>query len=210
MSWSQGGEDLALLSIFGQQKKGTYLDVGAHHPSRYSVTRKLYQNGWHGVNVDANKELIEEFKKTRIRDTNLCFAVGERESYEFTIFKEPAISTVNVEWRDNFLSESNSIDRVEIVAGKKLRDLYDDYFAHSAVDILSVDAEGADFEIVKSMDFHTLPAARFPRYLSLETATPVSAALATSAVEFAISLGYVPVVVLPMTTILKSPNTQAK
>jgi len=207
VSWSQGGEDLALLSIFGIDFKGTYLDIGAHHPSRFSLTRHLYQLGWRGVNVDANKKLISEFIKSRPRDINLCFAIGPEEFYEFTIFSEPAISTVNVEWRDKFLSESNSIDRIEVVPGRKLRDLYDEFFAHSAADILSVDAEGADFEVIKSMDFDSLPANRFPRYLLLETTTPVTEALGAGAVKFAIELGYTPVMVLPMSTILKSPNT---
>jgi hypothetical protein len=205
VSWSQGGEDLALLSIFGKDFKGTYLDVGAHHPSRFSLTRHLYQLGWHGVNVDANKKLMLEFEKTRPRDVNLCFAVGDQESYEFTIFREPAISTVNIEWKEKFLSEDNAVDRVDIVSGKKLRELYDEYFSQAA-DLLSVDAEGADFEVIKSMDFDSLPVTRFPRYLLLETPTPISEALAAPAVKFAMAAGYEPVMVLPMTTILKAPT----
>ena len=204
VSWSQGGEDLALLSIFSQQKKGTYLDVGAHHPSRFSVTRHLYKNGWHGVNVDANKGLVNEFEKTRIRDINLCFAVGEQEQYEFTIFQEPAISTINAEWKDKFLSESNLVDRVEIVKGRRLREIYDDFFLDSAVDILAIDAEGADFEVLKSLSFDSLSPDRYPKYLMLETPPPVAAAPASPAVEYAIGFGYDPVVVLPMSTILKS------
>ena len=207
VSWSQGGEDLALLSIFGTDFKGRYLDIGAHHPSRFSLTRHLYQLGWRGVNIDANQKLISEFTKSRPKDINLCFAIGPEKFYEFTIFSEPAISTVNIEWRDKFLSESNTIERVEVVAGRKLRDVYDEFFAHSAADILSVDAEGADFEVIKSMDFDSLPANRFPRYLLLETTTPVTEALGAAAVKFAIGLGYTPVMVLPMSTILKSPNT---
>lgn len=205
VSWSQGGEDLALLSIFGGQTKGTYLDVGAHHPSRFSVTRHLYQRGWSGINVDANKKLLLEFEKARPNDINLCLAIGEKSSYEFTIFEEPAISTFNTEWKEKFLSESNLIDRVEIVAGRRLRDLYDEFFLDSAVDILTVDAEGADFEIIRSLDFHSLPTIRYPKYLLLETPTPVSEALATPAVKFAIDWGYLPVMVLPMSTILRAP-----
>jgi FkbM family methyltransferase len=192
VSWSQGGEDLALLSIFGQSKKGTYLDVGAHHPSRFSVTRHLYKNGWHGVNVDASKALVKEFEKTRIRDINLCFAVGEQEEYEFTIFQEPAISTINAEWKDKFLSESNLVDRVEIVKGRRLREIYDDFFPDSAVDILAIDAEGADFEILKSLNLDSLSPARYPKYLMLETPPLVSSALTTPAVEYAMGLGYAP------------------
>ena len=55
VSWSQAGEDLALLAVIRNQKPGFYLDIGAHHPTRFSVTRHLYQAGWTGVNVDANQ-----------------------------------------------------------------------------------------------------------------------------------------------------------
>jgi hypothetical protein len=54
ISWSQGGEDLALLHAILGKRDGLYIDVGAHHPSRFSVTRHLYQMGWSGVNVDAD------------------------------------------------------------------------------------------------------------------------------------------------------------
>ena len=206
VSWSQGGEDLALLSIFGKQNKGTYLDIGAHHPSRFSVTRHLYENGWHGVNVDANKMLIKEFEKARTRDINLCFAVGDQEEYEFTIFQEPAISTINAEWKDKFLKESNLVDRVEIVKGRRLRKIYDDFFSDSAVDVLAIDAEGADFVVLKSLSFDSLSPNRYPKYLMLETPPPVASALASPAVEYAIGFGYDPVMVLPMSTILKATS----
>jgi hypothetical protein len=51
VSWSQCGEDLALLHLL--PPNGRYLDIGAHHPSRFSVTRHLYQRGWDGINVEA-------------------------------------------------------------------------------------------------------------------------------------------------------------
>jgi len=205
ISWSQSGEDLALLSLLGTEEKGTYLDVGAHHPTRFSVTRHLYQRGWDGVNVDANKDSIQEFIKARSRDINLCCAVGEESSYEFTVFEESAISTTNSTWKDRFLAESNVIKRVEKVPGRSLRDIYDEHFHHLPVDVLSVDAEGADAEILRSMHFGTLQAERFPRYLMLESSPPINAALDTPAVAMAIGLGYKPQLVLPMVTILKRP-----
>ena len=203
VSWSQGGEDLALLSLFSGKQNGTYLDIGAHHPSRFSVTRHLYQRGWSGVNVDANQVLIDEFKKARHRDINLCVAVGQSESYEFTVFKEPAISTVDPEWKEKFLSEKNEVERIEKIPVRKLRSIYDEFFFDKSVDLLTIDAEGADFEVLQSMDFSTLVADRFPRYLMLETSPPVSKSLANQSVAFAINLGYEPVFVLPMSTILQ-------
>jgi FkbM family methyltransferase len=208
VSWSQAGEDLALLSIFGSAKdhQGTYLDIGAHHPSRFSVTRHLYQRGWQGVNVDANRALIAEFDKKRPRDINLCFAIGEKDRYEFTVFEETAISTINSEWRDACIADSWAVNRIETVDGRKLRDIYDQYFFDSAVDLLAIDAEGADFGVMKSMEFESLPGERYPKFLMLETAPPVTHALATPAVVLALSFGYEPHLVLPMATILKAPS----
>jgi len=37
-SYSQEGEDMILRRLFGKQKKGFYVDIGAHHPKRFSNT----------------------------------------------------------------------------------------------------------------------------------------------------------------------------
>ena len=41
-SWSQEGEDQILRRIFERQKLGFYVDVGAHHPVRFSNTYLFY------------------------------------------------------------------------------------------------------------------------------------------------------------------------
>jgi hypothetical protein len=56
------------------------------------------------------------------------------------------------------------------------------------------------------MDFSSLQAERFPRCLMIETSPPVSKSLANPSVIFAINLGYEPVFVLPMATILRRKN----
>ncbi|MEA2065142.1 MAG: SAM-dependent methyltransferase, partial [Patescibacteria group bacterium] len=38
LSYSQEGEDMILKRIFESQKNGFYIDVGAHHPKRFSNT----------------------------------------------------------------------------------------------------------------------------------------------------------------------------
>ena len=206
ISWSQGGEDLALLAVLETEKPGIYLDIGAHHPSRFSVTRHLYQRGWHGVNVDANKELIDQFNRIRKRDINICIAVGTEPRYKFTIFEEPALSTLDAEWRNKFVSENNPISRTVEIEGRTLRSILDDFDAHNSVDLLSIDAEGSDLQVLQSIEFETLEKTRFPRWLLLEAAPPVSNALQTPAVQLAISWGYEPHMVLAMSTLLKYPK----
>jgi FkbM family methyltransferase len=203
ISWSQGGEDLALLHAITGKKDGLFIDIGAHHPSRFSVTRHLYQLGWHGVNVDANEELISEFKKVRTRDKNICAAVGLDATYTFTIFEEPALSTFDPEWRNKFISENNKVAKVVEVQGRKLREILDDFEPANRIDLLSIDAEGSDLQVLQSLELETLEKSRFPHWLLLEAAPPVSNALRTPAVELAMKWGYEPHMVLAMSTLLK-------
>jgi FkbM family methyltransferase len=203
ISWSQGSEDLALLHAMNSKPKGKYVDIGAHHPSRFSVTRHLYQLGWTGVNVDANQELINEFKKVRTRDKNICAAVGSEPNYKFTIFEEAAVSTLVPEWRERFLSENAKISREVLVEGRTLRSILDDFEPANRIDLLSIDAEGSDLLVLQSLEIDTLDKWRFPNWMLLEAAPPVSNALQTPAVKLAIQWGYEPHMVLAMSTLLK-------
>lgn len=202
ISWSQGGEDLALLHTIAGKTDGLFIDVGAHHPYRFSVTHHLSRIGWRGVNVDANEELITIFNQVRTRDINIFAAVGIEKEYRFTIFKEPALSSVNNDWNDKFQAEGWEVERTVTVPGITLREIYDQNYPQLCIDLLSIDAEGSDFNVLKSMDFESLEKDRFPRFLLLEATPPVTSALKTDSVEYAISLGYEPLYVLPMSTLL--------
>ena len=73
-------------------------------------------------------------------------------------------------------------------------------------DIIKIDIEGADFDALHSISFETLEPNRFPEYLLLETAPPVSNSLAFPAVKLAQSVGYIPELILPMATLLIAPD----
>lgn len=74
--YSQEGEDMVLRKIFKNQKKGFYVDIGAHHPKRFSNTHLLYKKGWKGINIDVTPGSIKLFNQLRPRDTNLELGVG--------------------------------------------------------------------------------------------------------------------------------------
>lgn len=202
VSWSQGAEDLALQSLFGAQIQGKYIDIGAHHPSRFSVTRMLYEKGWSGVNVEANPELLSNFNKERPRDTNLNYAVGLQKKYQFKIFEEPALSTYVDEWHDRFLREGARIKREISIAGITLRELFNEYFPTIGPDLLVIDVEGADKEVLESLNLVTLEDRRRPNVIVLETTPPVKDALSSPAVVHALGVEYVPYLVLPMSTVV--------
>lgn len=206
ISWSQGGEDLSILSLFPLAENGNYIDIGAHHPSRYSNTRHLYQRGWRGVNIDADEELISQFFSVRPEDINICAAVGSETEYVLNIFDEKLVSTVD----PSRVAYEVSIGRERVsernVRGITLRSIIDKHFREERVTVLLIDIEGSDFDALNSIDFDTLELNRFPKYLVLETFPPLSKALSAPSVELAVSKGYIPIVMLPLSTILMAPD----
>ena len=42
----QEGENIILERIFAKNNKGFYIDVGSHHPVRFSNTLNFYQKSW--------------------------------------------------------------------------------------------------------------------------------------------------------------------
>lgn len=208
VSWSQAGEDLAILAALGNVKNLRYLDVGAHHPSRFSVTRHLFENGWTGVNVDANIDLISNFENSRPKDVNLNRCVGSLESYEISIFKETAISTVDAAWAAKFRNENNEISEVRIVPGISLRELITRYFPQGDLEFLNVDIEGADIDALESAGFASLDKKLWPNWILVEADPPISRLQTNQAVQFMFELGYEIFLVLPFACLLKLPVTR--
>ncbi len=203
ISWAQSGEDLALLSVLNQTEPGRYLDIGAHHPSRFSVTRALYQRGWRGVNVDANKDLLSRFESERPLDTNLNYCVGTLPEYQIAIFEEPAISTVSKEWEKKFLSEQQVIQEYRVVQGITLKELVKQYFQADQITFLNIDIEGADYDALLSLDLPNLTKSLWPHWIMVETAPPVAKALNHTSVSYLTDNGYSPFLVLPNASLLQ-------
>jgi FkbM family methyltransferase len=152
-SYSQEGEDMVLYRTFETVQNGFYVDVGAHHPKRFSNTYKFYKLGWRGINIDAMPGSMEPFNKLRPRDINLEIPVSDKEEVlPFHIFNEPALNTFSKE-----LADERSVKpeyRVEKVVDIKTRTLADILKAHlpqsQKINYLSIDAEGFDYQILRS------------------------------------------------------------
>lgn len=80
-SWSQESKDLILQRIFENKPNGFYIDLGAHHPRRFSNTYLFYSQGWRGVNIDAMPGSMIEFNKERSGDLNLEVGIELKESF---------------------------------------------------------------------------------------------------------------------------------
>ncbi|HBY56715.1 MAG TPA: SAM-dependent methyltransferase [Candidatus Atribacteria bacterium] len=156
-SYSQGGEDIILRSIFGEKKTvGFYVDVGAHHPKRFSNTYHFYKKGWRGINIDAKPGCMELFRRIRPRDINLEFAISDkRQTLIYYCSNEPALNgfskTLSIE--RNKKEEYKIIDelKIETLTLAKVLDAY--LPSNITIDFLSVDVEGLDFQVLTSNDW---------------------------------------------------------
>lgn len=156
-SYSQEGEDMILRRLFEGQESGFYVDVGAHHPKRFSNTFFFYKKGWNGINIDAMPDSMKLFNKLRSRDINLELAVSDKkEVLTFFLFNEPALNGFSEKLsklRDGkgqyFVENTREIETVTLkeVLDANLRE-------DNQIDFLSIDVEGLDVAVLKSNDFH--------------------------------------------------------
>ena len=151
--YAQFGEDAVLAELFKDTPRGVYVDVGAHHPYRYSNTYLLYKKGWHGINIDPNPHTIALFEKARPQDKNICCGVGAAGTLTYHQFSDPAVNTfVPAEaqkWKGKSFLTFLGTREVEV---KPLSALVD-----GPVDLLTVDAEGMDLEVLQSYDWRYVP-----------------------------------------------------
>jgi FkbM family methyltransferase len=156
-SWSQEGEDQILRRIFERKKNGFYVDIGAHHPKRFSNTFLFYKQGWHGINIDAMPGSMRAFQKTRPRDINLELGIGEEQStLDYFVFNEPALNSFSRDLSEKeHASDSvyliNEVIKLNVLP---LSELLKQYLPDGQnIDFMSVDVEGLDLQVLKSNDW---------------------------------------------------------
>jgi FkbM family methyltransferase len=155
-SYSQEGEDMILMRLFESQRSGFYIDVGAHHPKRFSNTYIFYKKGWKGINIDAMPGSMKSFRKYRSRDINIETPISNEEKYlTYYQFLEPALNSFCEElsqWRDKNTSYK-IIGEQKIQAYSLKAILEKNLISNQEIDFLSVDVEGLDLNVLKSNDW---------------------------------------------------------
>ena len=68
ISYSSNKEDVIIDILTGFKQNGVYIDVGANHPDIISVTKKFYDRGWSGVNIEPNYDNYLLFLEKRKRE----------------------------------------------------------------------------------------------------------------------------------------------
>lgn len=152
-SFAQEGEDLVLARLLDGVESGYYIDVGSHHPFRFSNTYLFYQRGWRGICIDPLPGSKYLFEKYRPRDIPLELGVSlTRGEMQYFMFNEPALNTFDA----TLAYEMDGLRSYRIL-GKKviqtlpLSEILDKYINKGqAIDFMSVDAEGLDLQVLLS------------------------------------------------------------
>ena len=161
---SQSGQDEYVEShIFKGYKNGFYVDVGAH--DGITINNTLYfekSNNWTGINIEPIKTVFDKLVNNRPNNINLNCAVcnndGETEFLCNTGYTE-MISGIksnfdprHLQRLDNENRQMGSTTEVIKVTTKKLETIFNENNI-SHINYLSIDVEGAEFEVIKSINF---------------------------------------------------------
>jgi FkbM family methyltransferase len=152
--YSKNKEDQYLKKIFKNKINGFYIDIGAYHPYRFSNTFHLYKKGWHGINVDINKESIDLFNISRPRDKNLNIAISNENKIKKFFYKKKKhpMNTLNKDFAKTYFKEDGRTIRKENIMCKKFDHLMK-IAGRKKIDLLDIDVEGDEYNIIKHIDF---------------------------------------------------------
>jgi len=151
--YSQFGEDIILREILKKEiSNGFYLDVGCYHPKKFSNTYMLYKKGWSGINIDMEEDKISLFNMVRPRDLNVLSPISDKEE-EVTLYRYSKYGLESTIDKKIASETTDSIYDKTIIKTKTLNEvLNESSYKDTQIDVLSIDAEGMDFRVLKSLD----------------------------------------------------------
>lgn len=188
--FSHEGEDVIIEYILGDiNYKGSFLDIGAHHPVKFSNTYKFYQAGWRGINIEARPDSSLLFNAIRPLDINLELPISDKEEeLTFYIFNNPELNSFSEE----HVSDNDGYADLKVIEKIKLKTttissvLEKHRSDRSNFDLLSIDVEGLDLRILRTIDFDKY----LFNFLIVEDKTEITNLAKSEIYNFLTSKGY--------------------
>jgi FkbM family methyltransferase len=154
------GRDLKIIKkIFNNKKKGVFVEVGGNDGTTGSYSLLLEKDfAWNGVCIEASPWLFEKMKRTRsciCEQTALGQDVSKEDFYDFQYLHQ--LSGLKKEFRKNPLFQQYlDTSPHQTIEVKTLP------FSHFSkkhninhIDFFILDVEGAEFEVIKGIDFES-------------------------------------------------------
>lgn len=171
-TFAEHGEDILVHRLMLWKKNGFYLDCGAYHPEKMSLTARLRYYGWSGINVDLDEKAIKLFDQYDRNSINICAIIGRDEvSYEVMRFEDCVINTVS-DIQKKHLNEIINRGQLEIreinsntnkgISIKTLLDIH--HIKNNSIDFMNLDIEGMELVALEGFPFDT----QFPKVIAVE------------------------------------------
>jgi FkbM family methyltransferase len=154
----QAGQDLLAYLYFQGKKNGFFLDIGAHDGRTYSNSFIFEQLGWRGVCVEPLPAVFERLRQNRRCD---CYqaALADRSAPEAVFVHAEGVDTLSAlesemaGGHENWIiREGGRPERIKVRA-MTFPELMAHYPLIRTVDFLSLDVEGAEMSILRTIDF---------------------------------------------------------
>lgn len=203
--YAQFGEDIAIARLFDRDYKGFFVDVGCYHPKKYNNTWSLYRSGWRGINVDIDAIKVEAFRMLRPEDVNVVSAVSSQEGE--IVYYSNGFYSLSVSMDDQFVASRNTRKyRRKTAHCQPLTKIIDaTVYRDRHIDVLSIDTEGHDIEVLKSLDMQRYN----PRLIAVEIHLPLLTDIMQSELyNYLIDRGYCMVGWNSLTLLFANPSLQ--
>lgn len=187
--WGQQAEDSLIRLYLPETTRGTYIDVGAFHPTRYSNTYQFYLDGWEGINIDASADAINLFNTLRPRDVNLNVGISNKQgTMTYYPFTDGAYNTFDDNMAELWTHRAESLPPVKVPV-EPLRDVLQKHLNGRSVDFMTIDVEGLELCVLESNDWLLYR----PRLIVMEVhgRHPVQHYGTVETVKYLESVGYV-------------------
>jgi len=155
MTYSQFGQDLEVLKFYNNKTDGFFIEIGALDGLEISNTFLLEQNyQWKGICVEPIPYRFDALCRNR-PNSFCCDKAVYSESNKEEIFYIANIGDGISGLRDHLDCHKDKVfaDKTEIIVTTiTFNDLLEQYNAPLFIDYLSLDTEGSELEILKSVD----------------------------------------------------------
>ena len=155
-SQSQIFQDLFVYYIL-KKEKGIYCEVGALDGKEFSNTLYLEkEHGWHGILCEPNKSYQELIKKNRPNNILIVEPLFSKENQE--------INFTELEGGRSGMDKSFDGEKKYKLKTTTLNKVLNENLNGKNVNYISIDTEGAEYEIIKELDFDKF----YPEIITIE------------------------------------------
>lgn len=144
-----------LQGYFPPNYVGTFLEVGAAHPTMISVSYPFRSLGWKIISIEPNPEFINNFKEMNLPILEYAACAEDKGTTTFKISPN-SVSCSALEIKDNYKGYMNWTDEhyrtIEVQALKLDTILHRHHPDLQSIDILLIDTEGWELEVLDGFD----------------------------------------------------------